>query len=103
MDRTDKQALGISAIGHVVLFAILSLSWNAAKLPPPANQPIDVSLVDNVALEQTAPPAAEPPVVHVHVGRIDVRAPAPPAPPAESRLREPRMSLDDYLEGRRPR
>ena len=80
MTRSEGIALGVAALGHVVLFAILSLSWNAAKLPPPANQPIDVSLVDNVALEQTAPPAAEPPA---QSAAPDAGPPEDAAPPAE--------------------
>lgn len=41
--------------------------------------------------------AAEP-VVHVHIGRIEVRAPAQPGPaPRAPRPREPNLSLADYL------
>jgi hypothetical protein len=46
------------------------------------------------------PLAAEPeqePVVHVHIGRIEVRAPAAPARPRAPRSREPLLSLADYL------
>jgi hypothetical protein len=46
------------------------------------------------------PPAAEreqEPVVHVHIGRIEVRAPAAPARPQAPRSREPLLSLADYL------
>src|SRR4051794_4470212 len=49
---------------------------------------------------------AEPePVVYVHIGRIEVRAPAAPARPQAPRPREPTLSLADYLaqtSGRRP-
>lgn len=51
------------------------------------------------------PPAAdEPPVVRVTIGRVDVRAVLPAAPPERARpKRPPRLTLDEYLrEGRRP-
>jgi hypothetical protein len=37
------------------------------------------------------------PVVHVHIDRIEVRAPAAPEPARAPRPREPTVSLDDYL------
>jgi hypothetical protein len=51
------------------------------------------------------PPATEtaPRVVHVSIGRIEIRAVHPPAPPAPRAPAEPppaRLSLDDYLHGR---
>ena len=49
---------------------------------------------------------AEPSVVRIHIGRIDVRAitPPPPQPASKPAPAQPRMTLDDYLrqrEGRR--
>ena len=56
-----------------------------------------------------APGPDEPPVVHVTIGRVDVRAvqSAPPAPPSPARDREPeadpRQTLGEYLrKGARP-
>ncbi|MET3824496.1 outer membrane biosynthesis protein TonB [Sphingomonas sp. PvP055] len=86
MSRSEGIALGVAAFGHVVLFAILSLSWSATKLPPPVNKPIDVSLVDNVALEQTAPSAAEPPA---QSAAPDAGPPEDAAPPAEEAAAAP--------------
>jgi hypothetical protein len=41
---------------------------------------------------------ATEPVVHVHIGRIEVRAPARPEPPRRApQPREPLLSLDEYL------
>ena len=86
MTRSEGIALGVAALGHIALFAILSLSWSAAKLPPPATTPIDVSLVDTVALEQTAPPAAEPPA---QSAAPDAGPPEDAAPPAEEAAAAP--------------
>ena len=49
---------------------------------------------------------AEPPVVRIHIGRIDVRAitPPPPQPASKPAPAQPRLTLDEYLrqrEGRR--
>ena len=40
-----------------------------------------------------------PPTIEVTIGRIEVRAVTPPAPPQQQRVRQspPKMSLDDYL------
>lgn len=47
------------------------------------------------------PPA--PPTVHVHIGRVEVRAGMPPATPSRSadRPTAPRTTLEDYLSGRK--
>jgi hypothetical protein len=46
--------------------------------------------------ESTQPP----PTIEVTIGRIEVRAVTPPAPPPRQRHEPPRMSLDDYLRAR---
>jgi len=51
----------VAAIGHVAVFALLSIVWAAKPTPLPTPKPIEVSLVDDVALDQRAPPAPEPP------------------------------------------
>ena len=60
------------------------------RLPsPPALQPPPVPA-------QAAP--TEPPVVRVTIGRVEVRAVLPPAPPERATPRRaPRMTLDEYL------
>jgi hypothetical protein len=40
------------------------------------------------------------PVVHVHVGRVEVQPAPPPAPPPAPSHGAERLSLDDYLERR---
>jgi hypothetical protein len=57
--------------------------------------------VQNRATEQ--PNGARPPIVQIHIGRIEVRAVAPPAPALSKKNVEPlrsSMPLDQYL-GRR--
>lgn len=61
MTRSDGAGLGLAAIGHVALFALLSLAWRQAPKPPVVSKPIEVSLVDAVALDQHAPKAPTPP------------------------------------------
>jgi outer membrane biosynthesis protein TonB len=82
MSRTEKWALGGAAIGHALLFVGLSLIWKSDK---PADlklsPPIDVSLVDEVALESTAPADTEAPADSV---APDQGAPEDAAPPEET-------------------
>ncbi|MCC2976993.1 cell envelope biogenesis protein TolA [Sphingomonas sp. PL-96] len=82
MSRTEKWALGGAAIGHALLFVGLSLVWKGEqpkelKMSPP----IDVSLVDEVALESTAPADTEAPADSV---APDQGAPEDAAPPEET-------------------
>ena len=58
MDRAEQAGLGVAIVGHAVLFGLLSVGFLAT--PNPANlkqKPIDVQLVDEIALESTAPDA----------------------------------------------
>ena len=63
MDRSEKIGLGVAVVGHVLLFGALSLGFlGAPELPKKIEQqPIDVSLVPDVALEATAPQSVETP------------------------------------------
>ena len=61
MTKNEGVGLAVAAVGHVALFAILSVVWSAKPVPLPTPKPIEVSLVDDVALDQQAPPAPEPP------------------------------------------
>jgi hypothetical protein len=69
MDRAEAAGFGIAAAGHLALLAALSLGFAASRLPPPRSDPIEVSFVDEVGLESTAPFRAAPPA-------------SPPAPAA---------------------
>lgn len=77
--------------------------------PPPSRPRPPVPVVVEPRVEPSrrrdeppaAAPAATPPAVHVTIGRVEVRAFAAPAEPAErSRPRPNVMSLDEYLEQR---
>lgn len=81
MERADKIGLGVAVAGHVIVFGLLSASFLSATPPrQPEAIPVDISLVDTVALESAAPPAPEPPAQ----SQAPVEAPpaeaAPPAP-----------------------
>ena len=81
MDRSEKFGLGVAVVGHVLLFGALSLGFlGAPELPNKIEQqPIDVSLVPDVALEATAPQSVETPAESV---APDEGAPEDAAPPA---------------------
>jgi hypothetical protein len=86
MERGEKLALGVAVAGHAVLFGLLSVGFLATPNPLKlAAQPIDVSLVPDVAVEQTSPaPTTEPaPSIAPDVGAPEDAAPpeAAPAPP----------------------
>jgi outer membrane biosynthesis protein TonB len=86
VDRAERTGLGIAIVGHAALFAALSLAMLDPPKPlEPLNKPLDVVLVEEAALESTAPeiaksaapPAPEPsPAAEA----APAAAPAPPAP-----------------------
>ncbi|MFD1788141.1 cell envelope biogenesis protein TolA [Sphingomonas floccifaciens] len=86
MDRAEKYGLGIAAAGHVALFGLLSVGFlstpNPLKLE---SKPIDISLVDEVALESAAPATTEAPAPAeaLEVGPVEDSAPAPAETVAE--------------------
>ena len=60
MDRAEKVGLGVAAAGHLLLFGLLSVGFLATPNPLKLKQqPIDISLVPDVAVESTAPDPAE--------------------------------------------
>ncbi|WP_375196075.1 cell envelope biogenesis protein TolA [Sphingobium sp.] len=89
MDRAEKIGLGVATAGHVLLFGLLSSGFLATPNPLKLNSPpMDVSLVDEVALKSMAPQvstAPPPPSVAPERGPTEDAAPAPePAPEPES-------------------
>lgn len=90
MDRAEKIGLGVATAGHVLLFGLLSSGFLATPNPLKLNSPpMDVSLVDEVALRSMAPKVSTqppPPSVAPEQGPAEDAAPAPepepaPAPP----------------------
>lgn len=84
MERAEKQGLAVAAVGHLALFALLSLGLLSARIPkPPLADTMDVTIADMAGLQSaapkvsaTAPKASEAP----EQGRPEESAPPPPAP-----------------------
>jgi hypothetical protein len=85
MDRSEQAGLGVAVVGHLVLFAALSLSLlQAPELPKIINPPVEVELVDEIALKTTAPKPAPAPAPEAAPAPPEPMAPPPtpvPAPP----------------------
>jgi outer membrane biosynthesis protein TonB len=93
MDRAEAAGLGVAALGHAALLVALSLGFAATRLPAPKSDPIEVSFVDEVGLESTAPApsAAEPaPLLAPEEGPPE---PAMPAPPQVQPVPQPQPAL----------
>lgn len=62
IERTEAAGFGVAVLGHLALLAALSLGLFAATTTPPAQDAIEVSFVDEVALDSASPtPATAPP------------------------------------------
>jgi outer membrane biosynthesis protein TonB len=89
MERTEKIGLGIATAAHVLLFGALSSSLLYTPDPLKLNSPpIDISMVDEVALHSTAPKVSfdpPPPSEAPEKGPTEEAAPAP-APKPESEI-----------------
>lgn len=81
-------ALLLAALLHVALFGLLSLAWRAPEKPPVESRPVEVSLVDEVALDQRAPRSVEPPAQSRAPEQAPPEDAAPPAA-AEQAVAEP--------------
>lgn len=83
MDRAERIGLGVAAVGHVVLFGLLSVGFLATPNPTELKPvPIDVSLVDEVGLEAQAPASIEPPATSIAPETGPPEDAAPPEPEA---------------------
>ncbi len=94
MDRAEATGLGVALAGHGVLLAVLSLGLaSATTKKPPLNQPLEVSFVEDAALESSAPtPSDEAPAPRLAEveGPVEPLAPPPPAiEPAPAPVPEP--------------
>lgn len=80
MQRADATGLGVAAVGHILLFGVLSLGLTLAPKPvPPLTQPVDIQIVDEVGLQDTVPnpsPIEPAPSVAPEVGP-PIEAPVP--------------------------
>lgn len=84
MERTEKIGLGFATAGHVLLFGLLSAGYlmqpDPLKLAP---DPMDVTLVGEVALDSGSPrPAPPAPAAAPDPGPSESAAPAPAPQPA---------------------
>ncbi len=86
MERSEKIGLSVATAGHIVLFALLSLSLVAPPDEDFRNPPVEVMITDEVGLESTAPdPSLITPATSVapELGLPEDLF-APPAEPAPS-------------------
>ncbi len=83
MDRAEATGLGVALAGHGLLLAILSLGFaTATDRKPLITEPLEVSFVEDVALESTAPtPSNEAPAAKLAEveGPVEPLTPPPPA------------------------
>ena len=83
MDRAEATGLGVALAGHGVLLAVLSLGLASERQPPLMSDPVEVSIVDEVALRSAAPePVAQAPAPSEApaLGAPEQAAPPPPEP-----------------------
>ena len=82
MDRAEQTGLGVAVVAHAMLFAALSLNLlKPPELPKYDAEPIEVSLVDTVALESAAPEPSPAPAPAPALAEPTPVAPQPaPAP-----------------------
>lgn len=82
MDRAEATGFGIAAAGHLALLAALSLAFAASRMPPPKQQPIEVSFVEDSVPVSSAPTpsATEPAPKLAEVEGPPEPAAAPPQP-----------------------
>ena len=90
MNRGEGTGLAVAIIGHAVLFGVLSVGFlatpNADELK---SQPIDISLIDEVAFEAAAPASVEAPAESMAPDPGPLEDAAPPAPAPDEAQPEP--------------
>lgn len=95
MDRAEIAGVGVATAGHAALLLALTFGFAATRLPTPKSEPIEVSFVDEVGLESTAPspsPVESAPLAGPQDAPPEPAMPAPPqlqqvpAPQPEPRL-----------------
>lgn len=91
-DRSVRTGLLVALAGHLLLLALLSLAWGQRRPPAawPQPQPLEVSLVKDVAPEATAPPSPTPPAPSVAPEQGAPEQAPPPAPVQPQPLPQPK-------------
>jgi hypothetical protein len=82
IERTEAAGLGIALLGHLALLAALSLGLFAATTTPPAQDAIEVSFVEDVALDSASPTAAVTPPAAATAPDVGPVEDAPASPDA---------------------
>jgi outer membrane biosynthesis protein TonB len=81
ISRGEVGGLTLAVLGHVVLFGLLSLSYLASNPPPIPNDPIEVTISDQVGLHSQAPVVShEPPAA---LKAPEEGPPVPDTPPPQ--------------------
>lgn len=83
MDRSDRIGLGAALVLHLGLFGALSVSLLSRRTPPAPPPPsVDVSLVEEIGLQSSAPKAVEAPAPSQapDIGPPEDTPPPPPEP-----------------------
>jgi outer membrane biosynthesis protein TonB len=87
VDRAEATGFGVALAGHGALLAILSLGLASVRQPPLMNEPMEVSIVDEVGLQSAvteiateAPAQSVAPELGPPEEPAPVEEPAPPEP-----------------------
>lgn len=81
LDRIDSTSFAVAIVGHLALLALLKLAMDDPPAPPPIRESMEVSFVEEVALQSSAPAAQQSPPA--------AQLPTEPPPPAEAPIPEP--------------
>ena len=90
MDRAEAAGLGVATMGHVALFAALTYGLATSRLPASKSDPIEVSFVDEVGLESTAPTPSRTEPAPLAGPQDALPQPAMPLPPELQQVPAPR-------------
>jgi len=90
IDRAEAAGLGVATAGHAALLIAISLLAANTRLPVPGTDPIEVSLVDEVGLESTAPSPSQTEAAPLPGPPDSPPEPAMPAPPQLQQAPAPR-------------
>ncbi len=85
MERSEQAGLGVAIAGHAALFAALSFAFLHPVMPPkPVEQPVEIEIVDEAALQSSAPePQASPAPAPAFAPEPDLVEPEPLPPPPQ--------------------